>query len=315
MGTSAGSVFAALTAAGIPPHRLLPKGLETLEDISELSGGFAAADDWLLLELNQETSYRFPRALPLPLPGSIRLLLKGLREPLKALSGLAPTGQVSTGPIQRTIRQAVASGWARHRHCWVVACDYATGQRVVFGREDAPTAELADAVAASCAIPGFFKPVRIGDRLYVDGGLHSMSNLDLFAGLGLDLVICLNPLSARTSARGWHPLTRVSAALRTLATRQIDAEVELLLEEGTSVIVIEPTAQDQEVIGDNMMDARRCLEVVRIGLRTVTEQLRDREVKELLAMLPGTREEKARDRSRVGSLLRRAGVGAAAAFS
>lgn len=310
MGTSAGSIFAALTAAEVHPHRLLPRGLETLETLAEES---AADDDWVLLELNQEASYRFPRALPVPVPGSAGLFLKALREPLKALSGLAPAGKVSTGPIRRTIRREVPSGWTAHPNCWVVACDYATGERVAFGRQDAPPAELADAVAASCAIPGFFKPVRIGDRQYVDGGLHSMSNLDLFEGLGLDLVICLNPLSSRAGARGWHPLTRVSAALRTLATRQIDAEVGRLLEEGTSVIVIEPTPEDQAVIGDNMMDARRCLEVVRIGLRTVTEQLRDREVRELLAMLPGTREERARKPSRVGSLLR-TGLGAAAAL-
>ena len=33
-----------------------------------------------------------------------------------------------------------------------------------------PPAEVADAVAASCAIPGFYRPVKIGGRRYVDGG-------------------------------------------------------------------------------------------------------------------------------------------------
>jgi len=195
-----------------------------------------------------------------------------------------------------------------------VACDYVTGRRVVFGETGAPPAELADAVAASCAIPGFFRPVRIGGRLYVDGGLHSMSNLDLFSGLGLDLVICLNPLSGRTAARGWSPLNRISAAVCSLATKQVDAEADRLLAEGTHVIVIEPTPADLEVIGDNVMDPRRGIDVVRTGLGTVSSQLRQPEVAELLQMLPVTAHVRERRGSRLAKLLRRAGVGAAAAL-
>ena len=83
-----------------------------------------------------------------------------------------------------------------------MTCDYRTGKRVPFGRTDSPPATVADAVAASCAIPGFYRPVKIGGRRYVDGGVCSASNLDLLAGRGLDLVICLNPLSSsRTRAR------------------------------------------------------------------------------------------------------------------
>ena len=62
-------------------------------------------------------------------------------------------------------------------------------------------ASLADAVAASCAVPGFYRPVRIGGRRYIDGGVHSLSNLDMLADLGLDLVICLNPTSSLHTPR------------------------------------------------------------------------------------------------------------------
>lgn len=314
MGTSAGSVFAALTAAQIPPHRLLPAGMQQLGLGKLTSAEIAAGESWLLMELNSEAAYRIPRTIPRPLPGSLGMVWNSLREPLKAVSGLAPEGTVSTGPIRRTIRHAVPEGWAPHPGCFIVACDYATGKRVAFGAPDAPRAELADAVAASCAIPGFFRPVRIGGRLYVDGGLHSMSNLDLFSGLGLDLVICLNPLSARAGAQGWNPLNRMAAALRSLATRQVDAEVDRLLAEGTDVVLIEPTAADMAAIGDNVMDARRGIEVVRTGLQTVSEQLRQPDVREMLQALPVSPKERARRTSRVAAVLRRAGLGAAAAF-
>src|SRR5256885_648381 len=72
---------------------------------------------------------------------------------------------------------------------WAVACDYSRGGRGASGREDAPGAELADAGAASCAIPGFYKPVEISGRRYVDGGLWSTSNLDILRTAELDIVI------------------------------------------------------------------------------------------------------------------------------
>src|ERR671929_61051 len=79
------------------------------------------------------------------------------------------------------------------------------GRGVPFGRADAPPADLADAVAASCAIPGFYPPVTIGGRRYVDGGLYSTSNLDLLRDEGLDLVICLNPTSTLYPMRAGNP--------------------------------------------------------------------------------------------------------------
>ena len=79
-----------------------------------------------------------------------------------------------------------------------------------------PTPRSREAVAASCAIPGFYRPVRIGGRRYVDGGVCSASNLDLLAGRGLDLVVCLNPLSSGTApgepdSDGGGPLERFGA--------------------------------------------------------------------------------------------------------
>ena len=53
---------------------------------------------------------------------------------------------------------------------------------------------------ASCAIPAFYEPVAIGARLYIDGGVHSHSNLDLLTGRGLDAVIALKP----DYTEGWN---------------------------------------------------------------------------------------------------------------
>ena len=108
---------------------------------------------------------------------------------------------MSTDSLKEVVSRAVPGSWVEHPNYWAVACDYESGRRTPFGRVGSPRAEIGDAVAASCAIPGFFRPVKIGGRRYVDGGVCSVSNLDLVAGRGLDLVICLNPLTSRRRGR------------------------------------------------------------------------------------------------------------------
>lgn len=67
-----------------------------------------------------------------------------------------------------------------------VAVDLKTGETVVF-REGL----IAPAVHASCAIPGVFVPVRIGDRTLVDGGVTDPIPCDIARELGADVVIAL----------------------------------------------------------------------------------------------------------------------------
>ena len=61
----------------------------------------------------------------------------------------------------------------------VTAIDIATGELVVFDGDSG--VDLVDAVAASCAVPGAWPPVTIGDRRYMDGGVGSTINLDFAA--------------------------------------------------------------------------------------------------------------------------------------
>jgi NTE family protein len=193
---------------------------------------------------------------------------------------------VSTEPLRDTIRRVVPAGWVDRPGVWIVACDYETGRRVPFGRTGAPAADLADAVAASCAIPGFYCPVRIGGRDYVDGGMYSASNLDLLRSEGLDLVVCLNPTSSRDTSRPGTALERVAAGFRTASGRRLGAEARKLREVGSDVVLIQPTREDLDTMGPNLMSGRRRNEVIETAIRTVTAQLRASDITERLAGLP-----------------------------
>lgn len=73
----------------------------------------------------------------------------------------------------------------------VVAVDAATGETRIFDRTSG--ADLVDAVTASCAVPGVWPVVTVGDARYIDGGVRSFTNLDLAAGYARTLVIAPMP--------------------------------------------------------------------------------------------------------------------------
>ncbi len=287
VGTSAGSVIGAFTAAGVPPWFMVAHSRGEVFDGLKGSDGRPAAE----ADRAGGARYRLARSLPIPGPGSWRLALSSLAQPMRhtpvaMTAGWIPRGFVSTDPLKEVVRRAVPAGWVDHPSFWAVACDYATGDRVPFGRPGAPTAELADAVAASCAIPGFYAPVRIGGRRYVDGGVRSASNVDLLAGLGLDVVISMNPTSTWEPAGG-SVLDRMVGVTRAASGRRLGHEARRLRQEGTDVILIQPVADDLAVMGRNLMSGRRRNEVIETAGRTVAEQLREQGLAERLDDLPG----------------------------
>jgi NTE family protein len=70
---------------------------------------------------------------------------------------------------------------------YAVATDIQNGQEVVFGKGNTGTA-----VRASCSIPGVFRPVKISDRMYVDGGVVSPVAVDAAKRFGADIVIAVD---------------------------------------------------------------------------------------------------------------------------
>ena len=197
-----------------------------------------------------------------------------------------PRGIFSTESLRDTIRRVVPDGFGQHPNLRIVACDYATGRRVAFGRDGAPEADLADAVAASCAIPGIYHPVTIGGRRYVDGGIYSASNLDLLRADSLDLVICLNPTSTLHPLRAINPRDAFNIAFQRASGRRLGSEAKKLRAAGVEVVLIQPLHDDLHAMGPNLMSTRSRNQVIEVARRTVAEQLSESPNRELLADLP-----------------------------
>jgi NTE family protein len=285
VGTSAGSIIGALVAAGVPPWFMVAHSRGEVFDGLTGADGRSAAD----ADRAAGAVFRLHRGLPAIGPGSLRMAFTALRNPLRhtplqMLAGWIPAGFISTDSLKDVVRRAVPGGWVDHPNYWAVACDYESGRRIPFGRLDSPRAEIAEAVAASCAIPGFYRPVRIGGRRYVDGGVCSVSNLDLVAGRGLDLVICLNPLTSPDRAAGLLDL--LPALTNGAGRRRLAHEERKVRRFRTEVVVIEPSGEDLAVMGRNWMNAERRQRVIETARRTVAEQLRAAPMRTLLAGLP-----------------------------
>jgi NTE family protein len=274
VGTSAGSMIGSLVAAGVPPWFMVAhSGGESFDGLVGPDG--RAAKD---ADRSAGASFKLHRGMPRIGPGSLRMAFGALARPLQhtpgqLVAGLLPGGVISTESLKDTVRRAVPGSWVDHPNFWPVATDYESGRRVPFGREGAPPAELPDAVAASCAIPGFFRPVEIAGRRYVDGGICSPSSLDLLANRELDLVICLNPMSSLAQRVLRNPLDRIGEALRNDSGRRLGHEAKKVRESGTEVVLIQPTDEDLALIGRNPMSGKRRHAVIELAMRTVAEQL------------------------------------------
>jgi NTE family protein len=271
VGTSAGSVLVALLGAGVPVADLLHHQLEGSIETGLLAG--------YLWDYERDTGGDRP-GLPKPGLGSRELLRRNalhLRSlpPTAVLSAILPEGRGSLEAVGAMVGHVVPTGWVPRDGVTVVALDYDTGERVAFGRDGAPEVDLTAAVMASCAIPGWYQPVRIGEHRYIDGGAWSSTNLDLMVGRGLDEVYVLAPQVSfvKDSPSQWR--TRVERQWRNRVTLRALRELHKVHHDGAEVTMLGPGEEDLEAIGANLMDVSRRPGVIATSLRTSAAALHD----------------------------------------
>jgi NTE family protein len=271
IGTSAGSLTAALLRAGVPA-----------EDLANISEGTPLSEEGeRLAALGRPHRPRpsradYLRARPVSDPiavasGLARAVVRpGSVSPRSIIVAALPSGGVATSAISDGIDAVFDGAWPS-KPLWLCSYDLRAGRRVVFGQDGAPPATVGQAVAASCAVPMYFRPVTIGDRRYIDGGVHSMVNLDLAAGQDLDLVVTISPLSQAATFGELSPGLFMRRALRSRLQREVAA----LKRTGVPVVAVQPGRSITAVMGLNPMDAARRGQVSRATRQGVRRWLRE----------------------------------------
>jgi NTE family protein len=268
MGTSAGSVLATALRCGFTAADLVEHQQEA--ERSVLGGlappglGCAAAPPW-----------------PALWPGSPGLILRALRSPRSVpawaiAAACLPRGQGEhrmlrafiTGVLARDHQpDAPCSCWPGGERTWITAVDYDTGRPAVFGRPGAPRVAFPDAVVASCSVPGWYRPLRIGAHRYVDGGCARAPTLICWPGQDWHMPTSW-PAASLTADSPRGVLTRAERFVRRRMTGALLREVEQLRATGTQVTVLTPGPDDLAAMGGNLMDGRRRLSVLETSLRT-----------------------------------------------
>ena len=126
----------------------------------------------------------------------------------------------------------------------VTAVDARTGEFVVF--DSAGDASLVDAVGASCAVPGVWPPVTIGERRFMDGGMRTIVNADLAARY--QRVVIVAPVVVGI---GFMASPRRQAAALTAA--------------GARVALVRPDRAAVRAIGRNVLDVSRRTAAAKAG--------------------------------------------------
>jgi NTE family protein len=199
--------------------------------------------------------------------------LAAVRRPWRArpgvlLASMLPTGRRSTEFLVAGVRAHHGDAWP-DRPLYVVAVRRRDGERVVFGRDDAPRTDLPHAVAASCAIPGYFHPVEIGGEMYVDGGVHSPTNADVLDGWELDVLLVSSPMSV--DPHGLRPTLDV--AMRLGFHRYLRRETAAHRRRGTLVITFEPGGELLQVMGLNALHGARIDEIEAVSAQAARRVL------------------------------------------
>jgi NTE family protein len=184
VGTSAGSVVATQITCGAALPFLYERQLEppTSEKVARMTRAGLARYGWALLR-SRGRGEDFRRRV-----GALAVAAER--------AGLTPSEEERLEVIGSRL---VSLDWPS-RPLVVTAVDADTGEFSAFDRDSG--VPLLKAVAASCAVPGVYPPVRIGERRYVDGGMRSATNTDL--ATGYDRVVVLAPIP-----RGIGPMPSV----------------------------------------------------------------------------------------------------------
>jgi len=145
-------------------------------------------------------------------------------------------GVFSLGRFERYLSEHLPiNDFRRLNHpVYVTAVDIDRAEREVFGRGYNESVPISKAVAASCCVPGVFRPMSIDGRYFVDGEVARTLSADLAVEAGAEVVIISNiyrpqqeVVGKRSVARqGMHRVLRQS--LSTLLTEKERRGVELL---------------------------------------------------------------------------------------
>lgn len=286
VGTSAGALVSSCLANNISPRTLL-----SVLDNSTL--GIDQLEPHHLFSFNLPGVIARLQNLPFGFSGWMGSMLNGkgfsLFEILEHLAPSFPSGLYDSRSLERYVRAALEmpgrtnSFTDLERELAIIATDLDTGERAIFGHGALSDVPISEAVAASAAIPLFYRPVRINGHDYIDGGLRGTVSLDVAIERGAELIVCINPMVPFDNSR--HPLGRAisdegilqigNQVFRTFIHAGLHYHIKQIRRRHPKVdiILIEPGRHDHVMFRDSTMSYQSRTEIARHAFETVSIHL------------------------------------------
>jgi predicted acylesterase/phospholipase RssA len=181
------------------------------------------------------------------------------------------------------------------RELYIPSVHLDTGDRVLFGAAEWRDVPISDAIAASSALPLYFRPVTLKGMDFVDGGVGQVVNIDKPLERGSRFVVLINPvlpirneegvvciptftgLCARLREKGVTFV--VDQAQRISARERFRLGLEHVRAQAPDAVVtvIEPDPRDSVLFMENLLNYGSRVAMLHYGYRSTAAQIRSRQ--------------------------------------
>ncbi|MBM4370586.1 MAG: patatin-like phospholipase family protein [Deltaproteobacteria bacterium] len=212
---------------------------------------------------------------------------------LPHLLSYVPSGVFSNTRIERWVRVSFERNrlpnsfpllqLERSNSLYVEAVNLDTGDAAVFGPDEDASVTISEAVQASTALPGFYRPVKLGSTWYIDGSVKHTAPMEVARRKGADLIICYNPfrpyhqVPTRRLVPNFESLaemglvTVLNQSVRTMIHSRLALGIEEMRNDPSfqgDVLVVEPAEDDAEFFSMNPLAFWKRAEAARRGYRS-----------------------------------------------
>lgn len=295
VGTSAGSFVSSLVANGVTPEEMMRVVNE------QPPSPFRDVDRGQLMRPNITEFAQSAALLPLRMLGVLKTVAtqRGLSlvDVAAEIAQGLPSGAYSTRGVEQYLDGVLSEAGRVNdfrklkRELYLTATDLDTTERIVFGSDGWDDVSIAKAVSASTALPMVYKPVEIGGRHLIDGGIRSTTNVDVAVERGAKFIVVVNPLVPYVNDFQKQIPTAFGSKVRRVADMgfaQIGYQTFKLLAHqrlheavsqwkerypGVDIVLVEPEPNDQLMFETNIMNFNRRVDIARHGFESVTIKL------------------------------------------
>ena len=299
VGTSAGALISAYLANGVTPEEMLGVIEGTNKEVDALQSQY-------IFHLSKSDYLHWGLSLPVKLFQTWTSYLRHFYEMTlfdfiwslgKAMPAGFYDGEGLDFYIQTTLKKMGYTNSFNElsKELYIIATDLDSGDRAIFGVNhlDAP---ISTAVAASSALPVVYKPVRVRNNEYIDGGFRGTASIDIAIERGAKLIVCINPLVpfnnsntdqntasglehshlqeyGHLSEKGFQSVADQTLRIFSHAGLQYHVKQLRRAHPQVDIILIEPQKNDPDMYFYNMMRYSARLTIAHHGFETVTYDL------------------------------------------